>query len=323
MEKIILCRTAWMKYYEGRANIDIPRSGAKYIKQYGTGGEIYNFMNRAGKVYGHFPYITCPNLINLDDQYNGGNIKNVTVVFCATHPTERGIRVVGWYKNAILYGEHQSNSFGDWIHVEAKAGNVHLIPENDRIFELPNTFGRSSLFYFSLHREKKKKALLNQLKKYIANNGKVINAKRKIKMSYQIGTAFQPDITKRLLVEQKAIDLAKEYYGNRYGGNKKVISIESEKKGWDLEIKRKNIKLKVEVKGLSDSILHVELTPNEFKAFNKCSTNYHLFVASSVLTRKPIVRVFKYQSKGKVWIANDKSVLQTMIRRSAILCLES
>ena len=51
MEKILLCRIAWMKYYEGRAKIDIPRSGAKYIQKNKTGGEINTFKNRKNKVY--------------------------------------------------------------------------------------------------------------------------------------------------------------------------------------------------------------------------------------------------------------------------------
>ena len=32
-QRILLVRTAWMKYYEGRAKIDPPMSGAKYIKE--------------------------------------------------------------------------------------------------------------------------------------------------------------------------------------------------------------------------------------------------------------------------------------------------
>ena len=76
------------------------------------------------------------------------------------------------------------------------------------------------------------------------------------------------------------------------------------------------------MKGLSGSHMNVELTPNEFYAFNKCSNNYQLFVANSVLTRKPVLRVFKFQSKGKMWVANDKSILRIAIRRSAVLNLK-
>lgn len=318
MDKIILCRTAWMKYYEGHANIDIPRSGAKYIKKHKTGGEINNFKNRGGNVYCYFPNIVYPNLNNLESNNAGDDLKNVTVVFCAKHPTEGGVRVVGWYKKAILYSEPKSHPFLDWVHAEAKFSNVHLIPENDRVFYLPDTFGRSSLFYFTRHPERKK--LQECLKKYISSNGKIENYKPKIKNNSRKGKAYQQDIEKRLLVEQKAVDFAKAYYKNRYG-KKNVKSVETENKGWDLEVKSKYVKLNIEVKGLSGYVLNVELTPNEFKAFDKCANNYQLFIANRALTKKPIIRIFKYQSKGKIWVANDKSVLHRIIRKSAVLSL--
>ena len=320
MEKIILCRIAWMKYYEGSANIDIPRSGAKYIQKNKTGGEINTFKNRQNKVYAYFPNIGTPALINLDKNYlKGADLKGVTVVFCATHPTESGIRVVGWYKNATIYNEFKNSLSNKWGHVEALFKNVHLVPENDRVFHVPGTFGRSSLYYFSLHPERK--ALLEKLKLYIARKGEVASVSVKSKKKSGKGNAYQQDIEKRLKVEQEAISLAMEHYKNRYG-KKFVKSVEPENKGWDLEVRTKQVKLNIEVKGLSGSHMNVELTPNEFYAFNKCSNNYHLFVANGVLTRKPVLRVFKFQSKGKMWVANDKSILRIAIRRSAVLNLK-
>lgn len=321
MDKILLCRTAWMKYYEGRANIDIPRSGAKYIQKNKTGGEINNFKKRKNKVYAYFPNIGTPALTNLDKEYiKGTDLKGATVVFCATHPTEGGIRVVGWYKHATIYDEPKNSSYDNWIHVEAAFKNAYLIPENDRVFHLPGTFGRSSLYYFSLH--PKKKPLLEKLKIYIARKGEVTSLSTKSKKKNRKGRAHQQDIEKRLQVEKKAIYMAIKYYGDRYGGEANVESVESKNKGWDLEVRTNRTKLNIEVKGLSGPSMHVELTPNEFKAFDKGSKNYQLFVANSVLTRKPVVRVFKYQSKGKIWVADDKSVLHQTIRKSAILNLK-
>ncbi|MBL0049668.1 MAG: DUF3883 domain-containing protein [Bacteroidetes bacterium] len=319
MEKIILCRTAWMKYYEGRANIDIPRSGAKYILKNKTGGEIYNFKNRDGKVFGNFPFISSLSLKNLDKTLNREYLENVTVVFCATHPTERIMRVVGWYRKSRLYETSQSNRYGSYYHAVTNFKNIHLIEEDDRIFKLPKTFGRSSLYYIALHPKKAK--LLVALKNYIANNGKIEKVATKSKLIE--GIAFQPDIEKRLLVEQTAVNFAKQFYAKRYGGMKNIKSVESEKKGWDLEVKTDTFKINIEVKGQSGAELNVELTPNEFKAFNKCSQNYHLFVANEVLSNNPIIRVFKYQKKGSIWVANDKSVLNPPIKRvSAALRLK-
>jgi len=318
MDKIILCRTAWMKYYEGRANIDIPRSGAIYILTNKTGGEIYNFKNREGKCYGYFPNIGSPALQNLEKKYTGDHIDDVTVVFCATHPIERGMRVVGWYNNATLYNTWQNNKFSTNYHAETNFKNARLIPEDDRVFELPDTFGRNSLFYFSLHPEKQK--LLTELTNYIANNGELDLEKKKTKRKLHAGNAYQQDIEKRMLVEKMAIDMAVEYYGNRYGGEINVKSVQKDNKGWDLEVITKRVKLNIEVKGLSGDILNVELTPNEYQAFNKCSPNYQLFIVNNTLSN-PIIRVFKYQSKGKIWVSNDKSVLKKIIKMSAILTL--
>lgn len=62
--RILLVRTAWMKYYEGTTKTDIPRSGAKYIKENKNGGEIYNFKNRSGKIFGYIPNIIKLNIDN-------------------------------------------------------------------------------------------------------------------------------------------------------------------------------------------------------------------------------------------------------------------
>lgn len=319
MEKVILCRTAWMKFYEGRANKDIPRSGAKYIKKNKTGGEIYNFKDVKGKVFAYFPDIGNPNLKNLDIENCGEALSNVTVVFCATHPTESGMRVVGWYKNATVFPEPQIGHYNNWVHTSAKYKNALLLQEDDRVFDVSGIFGRSSLFYFSRHPEHKK--LLTKLKAYIANDGVIKGGKNKVKGPGKNGRAYQPDLEKKLKVEQRAIDKAKEYYKLRYG-KANVRSVESENKGWDLEVRRKSVKINVEVKGLSGEDLMIELTPNEYLNFSKCSNNYHLFVANKVLTKKPVIRVFKYQEKGKQWVANDKSTLDIRVVKSARIGLK-
>ncbi len=61
-------------------------------------------------------------------------------------------------------------------------------------------------------------------------------------------------------------------------GMKNIKSVESEKEGMGLRGKVDAFKINIEVKGQSGAELNVELTPNEFKAFNKCSKNYHLLL---------------------------------------------
>ncbi len=325
MKKIILCRTSWMKYYNGHANIDIPRSGAKWILKHKTGGEIYNFKNQKGKAFAYFPSITDVGLHNLGAERKADHLDDVTVVFCARHPVEGGIRVVGWYKNAKVFRTYQtyfkSHHQKQWFHTTTNYKNTVLIPEDDRILRLPDTFGRSSLYYIATHSNKK--GLLRTLEDYISRGCKKMSIKQSEDAKSgkrKIGKLWprQPDIGKRLKVERKGMLIAKRYYGERYG-IENVKPVDKENKGWDIEVKASGKTLNVEVKGLSGSELNVELTPNEYRVFKQAKSNYHLFVVNNALMRKPVCRVFRYQQKGNIWTANDKSILSIIEIKGARL----
>lgn len=312
--KILLCRIAWMKYYNGRANIDVPVSGAKYILKNKKGGEIHNFKNRNGKVYGYFPFINSPSIQNLGADRTSESVKGITVVFCSKHPKEGGIRIVGWYKNATVFSYPPPRSDNKYFHAVAENRNARLIPENDRIFLLQEIFGRNSLFYFSRHAEKAE--LLKEIKKYIANNGKVSALKNKTKNTKGWKGGYQLDILKRLKIEKRAILMAFKYYRDRYGFEN-VRTVERDNKGWDIEIRSKLANINVEVKGNSGSELFVQLTPNEYSIFSKNPLNYHLFVVNNTLLRKPIQRVFQFHKIGNRWLADDDSILKVNIVKSA------
>lgn len=314
MKKILLCRTAWMKNYNGRANIDIPRSGSKYIQENKTGGEIYNFKNVKGKSYAYFPYITDLAIQNLGADRNDDLIEGVTIVFCATHPIEGGIRVVGWHKNAKIFRSEQSNSHSEIFHSVTEYKNTVLIPEDDRVFKLPETFGRSSLYYIALHPHKRR--LLEKLEKYIKEGGKLKLPRKRVKNKST--RARQPDINKRIKVEQTAVKIATKYYEDRYGTDC-VSSVEKDNKGWDLEVRTGNTKINIEVKGLSGRDLIVELTPNEYKIFSDAKPNYQLFVVTEALSKKPVSKIYKFQTKGKMWVGNDGSLLKIIPVKSARL----
>lgn len=304
-ERILLVRTAWMKYYEGRANIDIPRSGAKYILKNKKGGELNNFKNRAGKFYGYIPFVSSLNIQNLGAKTSDEKISGITVIFCATHPVEKGMRIVGWYENATVYRNRQSNKFNDWYFIEANAKKVTRIDAENRFCNIPNTFGRSAVFYFSLHPEKKE--TLNKVLNYINSGG----ALPEIENSQEGNSKSprQPDIDKRIKVETAAINLSKKYYSKRYGKSN-VKSVEKDNVGWDLEISTGSVILKVEVKGLSGSKMAVELTPNEFKALSKRQETYYLFIVTNSLSSKPDYEIFSCQRKGDILIGNKKTELR-------------
>ncbi len=306
-----------MKYYQGRANIDIPISGAKYIKENKNGGEIYNFKNVDGKVYAYIPFNNQININNLGAKSEDEFIEGITIVFCARHPSEGLIRVVGWHKNARLYRRLQKNSKGHIYHSVAKHNDVHPVPYTERVLKIPNVFGRNSLCYISLHEKKKKD--LHRIEEYIARKGKpeTINKGRFTKRR-----PFQNDKEIRLKVESKAIELAKKYFQIRHGSYN-VKSVERDNVGWDLEVNAGSVKLRVEVKGLSGKDVNVQLTPNEFKAFSKKAKTYRLFVVTQALTKEPVCRIFEYQRKGDLWVGDDKS--QILVRKiySASLTLKN
>ena len=183
MEKIILCRTAWMKYYEGRSHIDIPQSGSKYIQEHKTGHEIWNFLNVKGKSFGHFPNIISANIDNLGAAPDDSYIDGVTVVFCARHPKWGGIKVVGWYKNARVYRKYVIKSGNKEYHAVASFNqmDVKRIEDDDRWFDVSDTFGRSSLYYIGMHKEKYH--LLKRLLDYIESGGKLQGLKNKLNNS--------------------------------------------------------------------------------------------------------------------------------------------
>ncbi len=304
-QNILLVRTAWMKYYEGRANIDIPRSGAKYILENKKGGELNNFKNRDGKVFGYIPFVPSCNISNLGANDYDDKIENITVVFCATHPVEKGMRIVGWYNKATVYRHPKTNKFTNWYFAQTEFKNAFLIPAEDRFCNIPNTFGRSATFFFSIHPEKSE--TFNKVASYIQSGGKIEETFIK-KNSQKDNFARQIDIEKRIQVEKSAIDIAFKYYSQRYG-IENIKSVEKDNVGWDLEIITGSVILKVEVKGLSGSIMAIELTPNEYKALSRKQENYYLFIVTEALSKKPNYEVFSCSHDTNVMVGNKKTEL--------------
>lgn len=302
--KILLVRIAWMKYYEGRAHIDEPRSGAKYILENKTGGEQYNFKNQNGIYFGYIPYVGTVNIDNLGANPKDVSISGITVVYCATHPVEKGMRVVGWYNNATVYRHTQFTKNNKMYFVEANPKDIFRIEHDNRLCNIPNTFGRSALFYFALHSEKNK--TLNKLIKYISSKG--LSENENNKKANRGNLNRQSEIEKRILVEKNAINVAINYYAARYGLNN-IKSVEKDNVGWDLEINTGTVKLKVEVKGLSGNSMSVELTPNEFKALNKRHENYFLFIVTEALSKKPNYEIFTVHRKQNKMIGHLKTEL--------------
>jgi hypothetical protein len=71
---------------------------------------------------------------------------------------------------------------------------------------------------------------------------------------------WQPDFERRKSVERRAIELTVAHYEEL---GYIVDSVQNENKGWDLDARLGDRLLRLEVKGLSQTELLIELTPNE------------------------------------------------------------
>jgi len=104
-----------MNRYEGlKGKPDKIVGGGKYVDENETGHEVCNFLiANDGYVYGHVETIKKDKdrAIRLEAFGGEGNESSgVDVVWTATDPDNGGRRVVGWYRNAIVFRERQTFS---------------------------------------------------------------------------------------------------------------------------------------------------------------------------------------------------------------------
>ena len=103
MGPIIFFNTAWMERYEGLVDNDKRiYGGGSFIEKNGYGVEIYNFKKIRGKVYGFAQSNGDINIQKLGADKQDDHISGVLIIFTAKS------RVVGWYKDAILYKTYQN-----------------------------------------------------------------------------------------------------------------------------------------------------------------------------------------------------------------------
>lgn len=160
-KKIIFCNIAWMKNYSGTNN-DPPMNGGQHIKDVGSGGEVYSFLDDNGKCHG---FVRIHGNIALEKHFKEAKAKDeyiddVLVVWVATNK-KKETRIVGWYKNArvyrsdkdlIFFANHKESSY---YNVVADAKDCYLIPEDLRTFPIHRAsevgcgmgFGQSNIWY--------------------------------------------------------------------------------------------------------------------------------------------------------------------------------
>lgn len=143
--RIVFVRCGWAERYDGT---EVPDGGGSYNTTK-LGHERFNFKAVGGRVYGYFQPQAASggfNLARIDPTAPGvHSIDGVTVVFVATHPSEGGQRVVGWYRDATAFATRQSSKGLERKNVtwqmSARAENAVLLPSANRLWSVPTGAG--------------------------------------------------------------------------------------------------------------------------------------------------------------------------------------
>ncbi len=318
MERMIFFNGGWMSAYDGIGTDKIVHGGT-YIDKHGFGGEVYNFRNSDGKNYGYVMTKSGTlNLkrINLEQQFDSDVIENVTCVFVATHPIG-GRCIVGWYQNASIYFRYQlylgndrkimtgqedwdsdSNQVGYFS--SAQNSDVVLLTEDERLDtpEVPagkGGFGQSNVWYADSDVGIDFRSTVNEfILDYKKRKSKEVVAEQERQIKSHV------DLAAKKKVEWVAIKRTREYFENL---GYICRSVESENLGWDLEFTKGNVKLFVEVKGLSQSYISVLLSINEYEKMRDNRDSYRLAVVTNCLdpNREPTINVFSFITEKDGW----------------------
>lgn len=164
---LIFIRTAWMTNYRGLVGDDeLAIGGGGYVVEHGYGEEIFNFQTFQGRVYGGCrPPGTKGttdgriNLKNLGGKSGDEFVSGVTVVWVAVNEKAQA-KIVGWYKNAMVFAKWQPPPIGSdrriedmdcGFYVTTQEEEAQLIPKHRRSFDVPRggegEFGQSNVWY--------------------------------------------------------------------------------------------------------------------------------------------------------------------------------
>ncbi|MBE0642206.1 MAG: DUF3883 domain-containing protein [Bacteroidales bacterium] len=106
-----------------------------------------------------------------------------------------------------------------------------------------------------------------------------------------------PDKDLIIRIEQAAISATSAFFDK---AGYKVVSVEKDNRGWDLDATKNGERLLVEVKGHIGNVIQFELTPNEYTQLQANSSNYRLCVVRNAL-EEPEVEVYVPSQKKGTW----------------------
>ncbi|MEW6054281.1 MAG: DUF3883 domain-containing protein [Nitrospirota bacterium] len=303
MERILMVRIGWMKYYTGsKPGDERPIGGGKYNLRK-IGGEFNNFKICSGTVYGSFAIAMNAEeltLSRIDPSASGESLKKVLLIFFARDPRHdsKGQVVVGWYRNATVYSQWAKRPW--WHYAETQSKNAVLLPTYRRTCVIPrgqNAPGQSNVFFAldTFGEPRQSKWLLKVLDFINTYSGPnlVLNPEAEAQpeieeifekeMALALAQGVQSDSKARKMIENHAMLSAMNYFKNEGY----IVTDVSSTKSYDLYCCKNKRELFVEVKGSQLPASRIILTPNEVAFARKNSSNMALYLLHSInLTRR-------------------------------------
>lgn len=118
---------------------------------------------------------------------------------------------------------------------------------------------------------------------------------------------YQPDPRKRKAVEEAAVQETMRYF-RELGYT--IRDRQRENVGWDIEVVKDSEVLFIEVKGVSESDLAIELTPNEYSHMQRHTDRYVLSVLTDALRDTRSLSLFRCSGGPAEWRdANGRRLL--------------
>ncbi len=307
-QKYVFFNIGWMRDYCGLVNGDEILNGGGYVKDNGTGHEMFNFRPFKRKNYGFVRPLGLIDLQRIGGGDGADKIEDVLVIWTATSP-HGGTRVIGWSQGATVYSEYQQpppgskrKYDGDPIgyYAVAEEPDCKLLPPSNRAIRVPRgkgAMGQSNVWYGDNVTGRK---LLKRVQKLIATGTIPASTGKKAPPK----SPKQADAKLRRKIEKAAVDLVTAHY--KVLGYI-VVSVETEARGWDLSGYGDD-ELQIEVKGLQGVMGAVELTPNEYGQMLKNKKTYRVCVVERAL-QKPRLRIFSH-TPAHGWTDDDGHGIQ-------------
>lgn len=301
--RIFFLNVGWMTAYRGLTKGDTITGGGQHVRDYGSGGEIFNFMPYGGRCYGYGrPANDTIALERLGAPEGSDYVDGILVVWVAKSC------VVGWYKNARVYRKWQPSPSGSrrvdqgqdcGFHIMAKKGDCTRLDPDARTMHVPRAKeveGGMGRYVWYAEGERHER-FLRELFDFIKSDA---NPLAKPPIGKRAGVrGWQMDPRRRKRIEQAAVSEVMRYYGEELGYE--IDDRQNDHCGWDLVAKKNGADLYLEVKGSAGAEICAELTANEYKCMKKFRSVYRVCIVTDALSKAPRLSIYGYVIESRQW----------------------